>query len=110
MNPRMDDMPQPPGASIRLDARLDATTRQKVDDLARHFHRPRAEVLCSIMRWGLSRGETLTVGQGDLPGPVRHLYLYVDSGLHEQVEKAATAAGAKVAPWLRQMVRLGLPQ
>ena len=44
-----------PRSSIRMDARLDATTRQKVDDLAKHFHQPRAAVLCHIMHWGLSR-------------------------------------------------------
>ena len=94
-----------PHVSIRMDARLDADTRQKVDDLARHFHRRRAAVLCHIMHWGLSRGETRMIGQGALHGPVRHLYLYVESDLHEHVEKAATAAGVHTAPWLRQMVR-----
>jgi hypothetical protein len=34
-----------PCVSIRVDARLDAATRTKVDDLARHFRRPRAAVL-----------------------------------------------------------------
>ncbi len=38
-------------------------------------------------------------------GPVRHLYLYVDSELHARVEQAATAAGMHLAPWLRHMVR-----
>jgi hypothetical protein len=36
---------------------------------------------------------------------VRHLYLYVASDLHARVEKAATAAGMTIAPWLRHMVR-----
>jgi hypothetical protein len=36
---------------------------------------------------------------------VRHLSLYVPSELHEQVQKAATAAGVKGAQWLRHMVR-----
>jgi hypothetical protein len=86
-----------------MDARLDAMTRQNVDNLATRFHQPRAAVLCQIMPWGLRRGETLD--QGESPGPVRHLYLYVPSELHEQVEKAAAAAGVKAAPWLRHMVR-----
>ena len=38
-----------PRASIRMDARLDATTRAKVDDLAQYFHQPRAAVVCHIM-------------------------------------------------------------
>src|SRR5215475_10749541 len=88
-----------------MNARLDEPTRQKVDDLANCFHQPRAAVLCHIMHWGLSRGQTGPFDQGDAQGPVRHLYLYVKSDLHERVEKAATAAGMNIAPWLRHMVR-----
>jgi predicted DNA-binding protein len=98
-----DHRPGQQRVAVRIDARLDAATRQKVDNLATRFHRPRAAVLCQIMQWGLRRGETLD--QGESPGPVRHLYLYVPSELHEQVEKAAAAAGVKAAPWLRHMVR-----
>jgi predicted DNA-binding protein len=87
-----------------MNARLDPTTRQKVDDLATQFHRPRAAVLCYIMHWGLSHGQTGPLDQSKSPGPVRHLYLYVASDLHEHIEKAATAAGVKIAPWLRHMV------
>jgi hypothetical protein len=92
-------------ANIRMDARLDATTRQKVDDLAQHFHQPRAAVLCHIMQWALSREQTGPFDQGDAQGPVRHLYLYVASALYERVEQAAIAAGVNIAPWLRHMVR-----
>ena len=88
-----------------MDSRLDQITRQKVDDLARHFHTPRAAVLCHIMHWDLSRKHTEPIGQGDAQGPVRHLYLSVLSELYEQVEKATAAAGLKTAPWLRHMVR-----
>jgi hypothetical protein len=38
-NPSLDHKPYKPPATIRLDARLDAMTRQKVDDLATRFHR-----------------------------------------------------------------------
>jgi hypothetical protein len=68
-----------------MDARLDAATRQNVDDLAKYFHEPRAAVLCQIMEWGLRRGEILD--QGKSSGPVRHLSLYVASELHEQCRK-----------------------
>jgi len=88
-----------------MNTRLDPTTRQKVDDLAQHFHRPRAAVLCRIMHWGLSREQTEPLDEGEVHGPVRHLYLYVEPKLHERVEKAAAAAGVKTAPWLRHMVR-----
>jgi predicted transcriptional regulator len=94
-----------PRASIRLDARLDATTRQKVDDLARHFRQPRAAVLSHIMRWGLSREQRGALDQGASQGPVRHLSLYVPFELHARVQQAAAAAGVNTAPWLRHMVR-----
>jgi hypothetical protein len=57
------------------------------------------------MEWGLSRVQTGPLDQGDAEGPVRHLSLHVASELHARVEKAATALGMKMAPWLRQMVR-----
>jgi predicted transcriptional regulator len=100
-----DRHPREPRYSIRTDARLDAETRQKVDDLARHFHQPRAAVLSSIMHWGLSRRQTEPLDQGESHGPVRHLYCYVASDLHAHMQQAATAAGVKTAPWLRHMVR-----
>jgi hypothetical protein len=105
VNPPPDHRLRKSHSSIRLDARLDAMTRAKVDDLATHFHQPRAAVLCHIMHWGLSRGQTETLDQGDAQGPVRHLYLYVDTALHEQIERAATAGGMNIAPWLCSMVR-----
>jgi hypothetical protein len=100
-----DHRPSEPHSSIRTDARLDAATRQNVDDLATRFDRPRAAVLCQIMQWGLSHGETLTPDQGEPQSPVHHLSLYVASDLHEQVQKAATAAEVKGTLWLRHMVR-----
>jgi hypothetical protein len=75
-----------------------------VDNLSQHFGRLWAAVLCHIMEWGLGREQTGPLDQGEAQGPVRHLYLYVASALHERVEKAATAAGVKIAPWLRHMV------
>jgi predicted transcriptional regulator len=88
-----------------MDARLDTDSRQKVDDLARHFRRPRAAVLRHIMSWGLDCGVMDARDQGEAQGPVRHLYVYVDADLYEAVRKAAAAAGVHLAPWLCQMVR-----
>jgi hypothetical protein len=91
--------------NIRMDARLDATTRAKVDDLAKQFHQPRAAVVCHIMQWGLSLGPAEIVDGGMSEGPVRHLFVYVNTKLHRRVKKAAMAAGVKKAPWLRAVVR-----
>jgi hypothetical protein len=90
---------------IRMDARLDVATRQKVDELATRFHQPRAAVLCHIMQWGMSHGRTGLNDDDASQGPVRHFHLHVASELYERVEKAATAAGANIAPWVRHMVR-----
>jgi predicted transcriptional regulator len=87
-----------------MDARLDSATRTKVDALAQRFHRPRAAVLRHIMQWGLLSEHTGTLDQRDAQGPVCHLYCYVESELHARVQQAATAAGVKMAPWLRHMV------
>jgi predicted DNA-binding protein len=105
VNPSPAYQPRGKRPSIRMDARLDAMTRDKVDNLATYFRRPRAAVLRHIMHWGLSHGQTGTLDQGESQGPVRHLSLYVESKLHARVEKAAAAAGVNIAPWLRHMVR-----
>jgi hypothetical protein len=105
VNPLPDDRPGQQHAAVRTDARLDAATRQNVDDLATRVDRPRAAVLCQIMAWGLSRAQPAHLDQDASPGPVHHLSLYVASDLHEHVEQAAAAAGVKAAPWLRHMVR-----
>jgi hypothetical protein len=79
--------------------------RQKVDDLAAHFHRPRAAIAGHIMQWSLRQGHTAPLDRGESEGPVRHLSLYIDVELHERVEQAAAALGVDSAPWLRHMVR-----
>jgi hypothetical protein len=57
------------------------------------------------MQWGLSRRQIGLLDQGKSQGPVRHLSRFVDTEWHARVEQAATAAGVKIAPWLRHMVR-----
>jgi hypothetical protein len=101
----LDQRPRKSRASIRMDARLDSATREKMDDLAERFHQPRAAVVCHIMQWGLSRGHAEMRDGGASEGRVRHLSLYIESDLHKHVEKAAIAVGMHIAPWLRAMVR-----
>lgn len=88
-----DRQTREPRASIRIDARLDAMTRAKVDDLATHFHQPRAAVLSHIMHWGLNHGQPVPLDHDASPGPVRHLYLKVDAALQKKVAKAVAATG-----------------
>jgi hypothetical protein len=105
VNSSLDSQLPKSRTSIRMDAGLDATTRAKVDELAQRFHQPRPAVVCHNMQWGLSRGQAELLDSGGTEGPVRHLYLCVDTVLHAQVEQAVTAAGMNNAPWLRSMVR-----
>ena len=100
-----DHQRREPRASIRMDARLDATTRAKVEDLAVCFDQTRAAVLRHIMHWGVHHGQALPREQDASAGPVRHFYLNVDAALQEQVATAAAGAGGTIAVWLRQMVR-----
>jgi predicted transcriptional regulator len=104
-----DQHPSEPRTSIRMDARLDAVTRAKVDALAARFRRPRAAVLCAIMPWGLLRGPTAARDGGAAEGPVCHLALCVDAALHARVGQAATAAGMSTAAWLCAVVRQVTP-
>ena len=105
MNSPTDHKPIQQRSSIRMDARLDAVTWEKVDDLAQRFHQPRAAVVCHSMHCGPSHEPTGTRDGGASEGPVRHLYLYIDTAWHQRVEKAASAAGMTIALWLRAMVR-----
>jgi hypothetical protein len=57
------------------------------------------------MHWGLNHEQPEPLDQSESRGPVRHFDLYIESNLHEQVWKAAVAAGLKTAPWIRHMVR-----
>jgi predicted transcriptional regulator len=100
-----DDNPSASPSDVRFNARLDPTTRQKVDDLAWRFHQPRAAVLISIMQWGLDCGPTDTIDHGISQGSLRQLSLYVPFDLYARVQQAATAAGVQTSPWLRHMVR-----
>jgi ferredoxin-NADP reductase len=100
-----DGLHHTPPSRIRIDARLEQATREKVDELARYFHQPRAAIICQIMQWGLTRGQAALVDHIASQASVRHLHLYVPSELYEQVERAAAAAGMNIAAWLRHMVR-----
>ena len=99
-----DHQPRPPRRSVRMDAGLDASTREKLEHLATQFSQSRAAVLRQVMRWGL-RQEPAGAIDDTAPSPVQHLFFSVDTALHQQVKAAARAAGVDVAPWLRQMMR-----
>jgi hypothetical protein len=100
-----DHRPSPSHSRIRMNARLDAPPRTKVDDLATSFHQPRAAVVCHIMHSGLDHGQAEVRDGRATEGLVRHLYFFGDTALHARVEKAAMATGVNMVPWLPAMVR-----
>jgi predicted DNA-binding protein/predicted HicB family RNase H-like nuclease len=91
-----------PHPSIRMDAGLDAKTRETLEDLAAGFHRSRAEVLRQVMQWGLGQKRPIAMR---VPRRLTSFFFMVDAALHRQVREAAQAAGVDVAPWLRHMMR-----
>jgi hypothetical protein len=104
MNPPSGPQPRQRRYSVRQQARLDAETHAKLEELASVLHRKRAAILRYVMDWGLAHTEGWTV---DLSIPHRpHLvHMLVEPDLLHQVQKAAESHGVAVAAWLRQAMR-----
>jgi predicted transcriptional regulator len=90
--------------SARYEARLDTETHAKLEDFARTFHRKRSAVLRCVMQWGLTQTQGWTVDTA-VPGTVHTLSLLLELELLQQVQEAASAQGATVAAWVRQVMR-----
>jgi predicted transcriptional regulator len=103
MNPP-EPQPRQRRYSVRQQARLDAETHAKLEELARTFHRKRAAILRFVTGWGLARTQGWTV---DLSIPDRpHLmHMLVEPELLQQVQAAAAAHGVDVAAWERHAIR-----
>jgi hypothetical protein len=105
MNTPLSGQPAQRSTSVLMDARLDAMTRAKLDELATAFHRSRGAVLREVMHWGLGCEPLDQVNRDDTQEPFEHLFFLVEPVLHQQVGEAAKAVGVGVAPWLRHMLR-----
>jgi predicted transcriptional regulator len=90
--------------SARVEARLDAETSAKLEDLAKTFHRTRAAVLRYAMQWGLTQTQSWSVDMV-VPATVHPLSLLLEPDLLRQVQEAAVAQGASVAAWVREAMR-----
>jgi hypothetical protein len=96
-------MPPPQGShqrdlrdSVRYQARLDAETHAKLQELAATCHRTRAAVLRHILQWGLPQTHSWTID--GTPPVTRHtLQLLLDPTLLQQVQEAAAAHGTRMA-------------
>jgi len=86
--------------SARYQARLDAETLAKLEELARTFHRKRSAILRSVMQGGLTQTRGWTVDMA-VPGTVRTVGMLLEPELLQQVQEAAAAHSATVAAWVR---------
>jgi len=90
--------------SVRHQARLDAETHTKLEELAAAFHRKRSAILRYVMQWGLTQTGGWTVGRA-VPGMVRTVGMLLEPDLLQQVQAAAAVHGATVAAWVCQAMR-----
>jgi predicted transcriptional regulator len=104
VNTLSDDDPRQRRYSIRHQARLDAETHTKLEELAAAFHRKRSAILRSVMQWGLTQTRRWTVGMA-VPGTVRTVSMLLEPDLLQHVQEAAAAHGMTVAAWVRHAMR-----
>jgi len=95
--------------SLRRQVRLDTETHAKLDELAKTFHRKRAQILRYVMQWGLAHtyGWTINPSISDRPHMV---HMLVARELCQQVQDAAAAHEVSMAAWLRQVMRQVNPE
>jgi predicted DNA-binding protein len=104
MHPPPEPRPRHRRYSVRRQARLDAETHAKLEELAHTFHRKRAQILRYVMQWALTHTQGWTVDPSTPDRP--HLvHMLVDPELLRQVQAAAAAHGADVAAWERHAMR-----
>jgi predicted transcriptional regulator len=104
MTPPRDPQPRHVRYSVRYQARLDAETHAKLEELAAAFHRKRSAILRHAMQWGLTQTGGWTVDM-TVPGTVRTVGMLLEPELLQQVQEAAAAHGATVAAWVRHMLQ-----
>jgi hypothetical protein len=104
MSRSQDPQPRQRRSSARYQARLDAETQAKLEELAKTFHRKRAPILRYVMQWGLSHARDWTVDE-PIPRSTHLVPVLLNPTLRQPVQDAAAAHGASVAAWVRQAMR-----
>jgi predicted transcriptional regulator len=104
MNPPRAPLARHVWYSVRYQARLDAETHAKLEELAAAFHRKRSAILRHVMQWGLTQTRGWTVDMA-VPGTVRTVGMLLEPEFLRQVQEAAASHGATVAAWVRHALR-----
>jgi hypothetical protein len=90
--------------SARHQARLDAKTHAKLEELARTFNRKRGCILRYVMQWGLSCSESWSIDQA-IPASTQPVPVLLEPELLQLVHDAAASHGVSMAAWLRETMR-----
>src|SRR5262245_55903887 len=90
--------------SARHQARLDAETHAKLQELMAAFHQKRTAIRRYVLAWGISRSVGWSIDQS-IPARVHLVPLLVEPELLQQVQDAAGVHGATVAAWIRHAIR-----
>jgi predicted transcriptional regulator len=104
VNPLPDDGPRQRRSTVRYQARLDAETSAKLEELTAAFHWKRSAILRFVMQWGLSQTQGWTI-ERSIPATVQTVAMLVEPELLQQVQEGAAVHGAPVAAWLRRAIR-----
>jgi hypothetical protein len=89
---------------VRHQARLDASTLAKLEELASICHRKRSASLRCVMQWGLHHSTGWTIDRSAV-AVVSPVPVMLEPDLLQQVQDVAEARGVSVAAWLREAVR-----
>jgi predicted DNA-binding protein len=90
--------------SARYQARLDAETSAKLEDLAAAFRRKRSAILRYVMQWGLRHSKAWIIDRSTVSA-VPPMPVLLEPELLQQVQGAAAAHGVSMAAWLRKAMR-----
>ena len=88
----------------RHQARLDAETHAKLEELARTFCQKCSAILRFVMGWGLAHSGGWTIDRA-IPASVPPVPVLLEPELLQQVQDAAAVHGATVAAWIRYAIR-----
>jgi hypothetical protein len=85
--------------TVRFQARLNAETSAKLEDLARTFHRKRSAILRCVMQWGLRHSTGWTIDRSPVVA-VPPVPVLLEPDLLQHVQDTAAAHGMSMAAWL----------
>jgi predicted transcriptional regulator len=104
MNPPPEPQPRQRRYSTRHQARLDAETHAKLEQLASTFHRKRSATLRYVMQWAISQSCGWAIDQSPVVA-VPPVPVLLEPELLQRVQDAAAVHGATVAAWIRHAMR-----